>query len=85
MNMHAMLMIMIWNVNACLTPRGVTGYKHPPPDPCLPQHTSDTEAAGGRGKPVNPAGERRSPGNHPLATVGKSREEDSLLVGTKFL
>jgi hypothetical protein len=24
MNMHEMLMIMIWDVNACLTPRGVT-------------------------------------------------------------
>jgi hypothetical protein len=26
MNMHEMLMIMIWDVNACLTPRGVTGW-----------------------------------------------------------
>jgi hypothetical protein len=24
MNMHEMLMIMLWDVNACLTPRGVT-------------------------------------------------------------
>jgi hypothetical protein len=24
MNMYVMLMIMIWDVNACLTPRGVT-------------------------------------------------------------
>jgi hypothetical protein len=25
MNMYVMLMIMLWDVNACLTPRGVTG------------------------------------------------------------
>jgi hypothetical protein len=24
-NMYEMLMLMLWNVNACLTPRGVTG------------------------------------------------------------
>jgi hypothetical protein len=25
MNMYVMLMLMLWDVNACLTPRGVTG------------------------------------------------------------